>query len=159
MLRAAATSEPGRAPLPLAAATIAVAAALGALGALVVHSHRAHGSTTVFPELHGEATWAPGTRPAPPPVRVGHTSVVVFVGAACGWCLQDLRRVVRRLPVADRPGIAIAPPGAARRYGVQPGRRVVVLVDKNGDERTGYVFPFVPPFVEGDLRTLAEEGR
>jgi hypothetical protein len=42
---------------------------------------------------------------------------------------------------------------------VKPGRRVLVLVDKNGDELTGYAFPFVPPFVEGDLRMLAAEHR
>ena len=31
------------------------------------------------------------------------------------------------------------------------------VIDGRGDERTGYAFPFVPPFVEADLRTLALE--
>jgi hypothetical protein len=32
---------------------------------------------------------------------------------------------------------------------------LVLLVDRSGDVRTGYTFPFAPAFVEGDLRTLA----
>jgi hypothetical protein len=32
---------------------------------------------------------------------------------------------------------------------------LVLLVDRRGDIRTGYAFPFAPAFVEGDLRTLA----
>jgi hypothetical protein len=139
--------------------TIAVAGALGAAGALLVHSYRFQHTTPALPTLHGEATWAPGSRPVPAPPHLGRTTVVAFVGSGCDWCLQDVHRIVRRLPVADRPAIVRAPPGAAARYGVKPGRRVLVLVDKNGDERTGYTFPFVPPFVEGDLRTLAAEHR
>jgi hypothetical protein len=154
-----ATSQRARVPRFLAATTIAVAGLLGAAGALLVHSYRLPHRAPTLPALHGEATWLPGSRPAPPPTHPGRTSVVAFVGGGCGWCLQDVHRVVRRLPVADRPEIVLPPPGAAARYGVKPGRRVLVLVDKNGDERTGYAFPFVPPFVEGDLRTLAAERR
>jgi cytochrome oxidase Cu insertion factor (SCO1/SenC/PrrC family) len=33
----------------------------------------------------------------------------------------------------------------------------VYLLDRNGDERAGYLFPFQPGFVQGDLRTLARE--
>jgi hypothetical protein len=34
---------------------------------------------------------------------------------------------------------------------------VVYLVDRHGDERTGYLFPFAPAFVQGDLHALAME--
>ncbi|MHB8644043.1 MAG: SCO family protein [Gaiellaceae bacterium] len=33
----------------------------------------------------------------------------------------------------------------------------VYLLDRRGDERTGYLFPFQPGFVQGDLRALARE--
>jgi hypothetical protein len=35
------------------------------------------------------------------------------------------------------------------------GHSLLLLVDRRGDVRTGYSFPFAPAFVEGDLRTLA----
>ena len=31
------------------------------------------------------------------------------------------------------------------------------LVDRHGDERTGYLFPFAPAFLQGDLQVLATE--
>jgi hypothetical protein len=31
------------------------------------------------------------------------------------------------------------------------------LIDRSGDERSGYLYPFVPRFVTLDLRTLAAE--
>jgi hypothetical protein len=31
------------------------------------------------------------------------------------------------------------------------------LIDRRGDERAGYLFPFLPNFVALDLRTLARE--
>jgi cytochrome oxidase Cu insertion factor (SCO1/SenC/PrrC family) len=34
---------------------------------------------------------------------------------------------------------------------------VLYLVDRRGDERTAYLFPFVPAFVQGDLARLARE--
>jgi hypothetical protein len=33
----------------------------------------------------------------------------------------------------------------------------LVLIDRRGDERTAYLFPFLPAFVEGDLTRLAGE--
>ena len=33
----------------------------------------------------------------------------------------------------------------------------VYLLDRHGNERTGYLFPFQPPFVQRDLRTLSAE--
>ncbi len=154
--RAVAT-RPTRVPLPLAAATVLVAAALGAVGAMLVHAYAARGSAPALPELHGQTTWAPGTRPAPQSAPPGRTAAVVFLGTGCAPCLEELRRLVRRLPAAERPVVVVAPPAAAAAYGVERGRRLLVLIDRRGDERTGYAFPFVPPFVEGDLRTLARE--
>ena len=53
--------------------------------------------------------------------------------------------------------------GVWRRYGVavQPATNDIVhslalyLVDRSGDERTAYLFPFLPAFVQRDLATLA----
>jgi cytochrome oxidase Cu insertion factor (SCO1/SenC/PrrC family) len=50
----------------------------------------------------------------------------------------------------------------SRAYGVGAGsaqRLRLVLIDRRGDERTAYPFPFLPAFVEGDLARLAGEGR
>jgi cytochrome oxidase Cu insertion factor (SCO1/SenC/PrrC family) len=33
----------------------------------------------------------------------------------------------------------------------------VLLIDRHGFERTAYLFPFLPPFVQGDLARLAAE--
>ncbi len=46
---------------------------------------------------------------------------------------------------------------------VEPESRDVVhstaiyLIDRHGDERTAYLFPFLPGFVQGDLARLAKE--
>jgi cytochrome oxidase Cu insertion factor (SCO1/SenC/PrrC family) len=48
--------------------------------------------------------------------------------------------------------------GVSRAYGVGAGsaqRLRLVLIDRRGDERTAYLFPFLPAFVEGDLTRLA----
>jgi cytochrome oxidase Cu insertion factor (SCO1/SenC/PrrC family) len=48
----------------------------------------------------------------------------------------------------------------SRAYGVGTGsaqRLRLVLIDRRGDERTAYLFPFLPAFVEGDLTRLAGE--
>jgi hypothetical protein len=60
----------------------------------------------------------------------------------------ELASVIRRLPRSDRPGVVFA------RGSRTP---VVYLVDRRGNERTGYLFPFAPAFVEGDLHALATE--
>jgi cytochrome oxidase Cu insertion factor (SCO1/SenC/PrrC family) len=47
-----------------------------------------------------------------------------------------------------------------RTYGVGAGsahRLRAFLIDRHGDERTAYLFPFMPAFVEGDLARLAGE--
>jgi hypothetical protein len=100
-------------------------------------------------------SWAPGARHAPPLAALrrlhGRTAVLALVRPGCPGCAQlraELAAVIRRLPRPDRPGLVVA-----------PGTRtpVVYLVDRRGDERTGYLFPFAPAFVEGDLRALATE--
>ncbi|HEV7134789.1 MAG TPA: hypothetical protein VGN27_13760 [Gaiellaceae bacterium] len=139
---------------PLWAAALSAAAVTGVAGATVawaVTSHR--GGAVALPQFHGEATWPAGARPAPW-VPHGRTALVAFVGT-CGVCESELRRIVRRLPAAERPALVLPAPTRAEAYGVARGRRVVLLVDRNGDERTGYSFPLAPGFVEGDLRTLA----
>lgn len=146
-----------RVPLWLAVATVAVAGSLGVVGAVLAHAALHRGSAPALPELHGETTWAPGARRAPGLVPRGRTAAVAFLGAGCDRCLAELRWTVRRLPASERPAVVVAPANAAAAWGVRPGRRVLVLVDREGDERTGYSFPFVPPFVEGDLRVLAGE--
>lgn len=53
---------------------------------------------------------------------------------------------------------------SAYRVAVRPAQRdiehtlVAYLVDRRGDERTAYLFPFPPAFVQGDLARLAREG-
>lgn len=47
-----------------------------------------------------------------------------------------------------------------RAFGVSEGspqRLRISLIDRRGDERTAYLFPFMPAFVEGDLIRLAGE--
>ena len=52
---------------------------------------------------------------------------------------------------------------SAYGIGVDPGTNDVThgmalyLIDKRGDQRSGYLFPFLPNFVALDLRTLARE--
>jgi cytochrome oxidase Cu insertion factor (SCO1/SenC/PrrC family) len=56
--------------------------------------------------------------------------------------------------------------GVWRAYGiaVEPTSHDIVhgmalyLIDRAGDERTGYLFPFLPGFLTGDLKQLAREG-
>ena len=151
------STSPTRVPLRLAAATVAIAASLGTVGAMVVHAYLARSPAPALPELHGQTTWASGSRPAPAAVARGRTAAVVFLGNGCARCLEELRWTVRHLPVAERPAVVIAPAAAAASYGVAPGRRLLLLVDRRGYERTGYAFPFVPPFVQDDLSRLAGE--
>jgi hypothetical protein len=153
----AVSTSPTRVPLGLAAATVVVAAALGTIGAMVVHTSLAHSPAPALPELHGQTTWAPGSRPAPASVPRGRPAAVAFLGTGCASCLAELRWTIRHLPAAERPAVVVAPAAAAASYGVTPGRRVLLLVDRRGYERTGYAFPFVPPFVQDDLSRLADE--
>ena len=135
---------------------IVAAVVLGIAGGALVHSLRSTAAPSlVLPELHGQMSWAPGARPAPPLAALrrlrGRTAVLALVRPGCPGCAQlrlELASVIRRLPRLDRPGLVFA-----------RGTRtpVVYLVDRHGDERTGYLFPFAPAFVEGDLHALATE--
>jgi cytochrome oxidase Cu insertion factor (SCO1/SenC/PrrC family) len=51
--------------------------------------------------------------------------------------------------------IAVAPP----RDGDIAHTEALYLIDRRGDERAGFLYPFARRFVTGDLRTLAGEGR
>jgi hypothetical protein len=125
-------------------AALAAAAALGAVGAAVAHAFAGGRTTLALPQLHGQVTWKPGARHvAVPP---GRTAVLAFVAPGCTGCLAELRYAVRRLPASIRPTVVV--------HAVKRGS-LVLLVDRRGDVRTGYTFPFAPAFVEGDLRTLA----
>lgn len=142
--------------LALVAAVLGSAALLGVVGAALTQASLVRRSSVPsLPELHGQVTWAPGSRHAPGPALHGRTAAVAFVGRGCASCVALLRRIVRRLPADERPVLVLAPPARARAYGVAAGHRVLLLLDRNGDERTGYAFPFAPAFVEADLRTLA----
>lgn len=128
------------------AVALAAAAALGAVGAAVAHAVTGGGATLRLPELHGQVTWPAGARPAPAGISRGRTAVIAFVAPRCTGCLAELRYVINRLPVSIRPTVV--------RHVVQ-WDSLVLLVDRRGDVRTGYAFPFAPAFVEGDLRTLS----
>jgi hypothetical protein len=130
--------------LKAVAIILAAAAVLGVAGAAVAHAVLARGSTLGLPALHGQVTWAAGTRPAGVPP--GRTAVIAFLAPGCTGCLAELRFAVDRLPRSIRPVVI--------RHAVRRGS-LVLLVDRSGDVRTGYSFPFAPAFVEGDLRTLA----
>jgi cytochrome oxidase Cu insertion factor (SCO1/SenC/PrrC family) len=189
------------------ALVVACAAAVGiACGVALAALHGAHASKPALPELHGQASWAPGARPAPPaglpPLR-GRVSVVTFMDPRCtSECPiegRELASILRRLGAASRPQIVLvsvnpaATAADARRasgkwqlaafdtrwvlgstarlrriwaayhVAVRPSKGdiahtlVAYLVDRRGDERTAYLFPFSPAFVQGDLLRLARE--
>ena len=137
-------------------ALLVAAAVLGVAGGVLVHSlTSAAAPRLALPELHGERSWAPGARPAPalPAVRAlrGRTVVLTLAAPRCPGCAQlrqELASIVRRLPAGERPGLVFAR---------GPRTPVVYLIDRRGDERTGYLFPFAPAFVQGDLAVLATE--
>jgi hypothetical protein len=75
--------------------------------------------------------------------------MVAFLGRGCPPCLVELRRIVRRLPAAERPVLVVAPASAAAAYGVARGRRLLLLLDRRGDERPATRFARAG-VVEGD---------
>lgn len=126
---------------------IAAAAALGAAGAAVAHAVIGRSAPSpALPELHGQVTWLAGARPAPASVPRGHVAVVALLAPKCRTCADELRFTLDQIPKRSRPFVL--------RRAIR-GHSVLLLVDRNGDVRTGYTFPFAPAFVEGDLRTLA----
>lgn len=199
---------------------LAAATAAGLVGgALIQLLHRAHAAAPVLPELHGQAVWAAGSRPAPGfalrdgtgalvSLRAlrGRTVLLTFLDSQCHSSCpivgRQLGSVLRRLAPASRPVVVVVsvdpkgdtPAGirhalakwqlrgswvlhwvnASTRaqlahvwseYGVvvQPKSNDVVhslalyLIDRRGDERTAYLFPFLPSFVQHDLARLAQE--
>jgi hypothetical protein len=149
--------------IPLAAFWTALAAAVAvgiAVGAVAYAARTQRAAQPALPELHGEVSWAPGTRPAPrlPALRAlrGRTVVLALVGPHCRGCTlmrEELASVVRRLPAAERPAVVVSGTPAVGTAGA-----VVYLIDRRGDERTGYLLPIAPSFVERDLRELAAGG-
>jgi hypothetical protein len=168
-------------------ATVAAAALLGVAAGGIAWTTSSHSrpAAIALPQLHGVASWDPGARPAPAfrirgtagvePLSVlrGRPVVVAFdppgCTAACTSMRSLLRQIVARLAPAERPVVvtvggagaltAVSPAAVLARFSVTGSTPLVYLLDRSGDERTGYLFPFAPAFVQGDLRTLAEEGR
>jgi hypothetical protein len=129
-----------------AVAILAAATALGVAGAAVAHAVLARGTTLRLPELHGQVMWAAGAQHAPVRVPRGRPAIVAYVAPACSACRAELRFTLAQLPAGLRVDVVRL---------TTHGRSLLLLVDRRGDVRTGYTFPFAPAFVEGDLRTLA----
>lgn len=125
---------------------VAAAAALGVAGAAVAHAVIGRSAPPALPELHGQVSWAPGARRAPAVVPRGRVAVLALLAPGCRDCAAELRFTLHQLPAKLRPVVV------RRAF---HGRSLLLLVDRAGDVRTGYAFPFAPAFVEGDLRTLA----
>jgi cytochrome oxidase Cu insertion factor (SCO1/SenC/PrrC family) len=188
------------------ALVVAAAAVCGIAAGVAIAALDRHPAAVKLPELHGQAIWRAGARPAParglPSLR-GHTSVVTFMDPLCTSICpiegRQLASIIRRLPAASRPAIVIVsvnPQATARdaarastkwqlepfhpqwvlgthaalsrvwaAYHVQvkPTKGDIVhtlvayLLDRRGDERTAYLFPFAPAFVQHDLARLAAE--
>ena len=183
---------------------VAAAAAGGIAAGVAIAALNRHAATVKLPELHGQASWPAGARPAPagglPSLR-GHTSVVTFMDPRCTSICpiegRQLASIIRRLPAASRPALVLVSVNpqatardaarASRTWQLAPfhphwvlGTRVTLsevwaayhvqvrptkgdivhtlvayLVDRRGDERTAYLFPFAPAFVQRDLAHLA----
>ncbi len=207
-------------PLVWAAVAVALAAVVGIAAGVAVHVLRSSPAAPAVaqPELHGQAVWAPGKRPAPAFALAdqegrrislaslrGRPVVLTFLDSLCrNSCPiegRQLASVLRRLPVAQRPTLVVvsADPGGDtpgsiwlathhwglagawrwhwltgskaqlaavwREYGISVDVRnhtishslVLMLIDRRGYERTAYLFPFLPAFVQGDLGRLARE--
>jgi cytochrome oxidase Cu insertion factor (SCO1/SenC/PrrC family) len=203
--------------------------ALGLCGAILIGVavgaglHRLHGDHGLLPPqpsatgLHGQATWAAGTHPAPAISALrdqsrrlfslgslhGRTVAMAFFDSYCNQAGplegRALAAAERSLQRSQRPVLVIvsvnprdtgaSTRAAVRKWGlagvapwhwlrgthaelatvwrdyrifVAPPRdgdishtEALYLIDRRGDERSGYLYPFVPRFVTLDLRTLA----
>jgi cytochrome oxidase Cu insertion factor (SCO1/SenC/PrrC family) len=171
--------------------------------------------------LHGQATWAAGTHPAPAIAALrdqsgrmfslgslhGRNVAMAFFDSHCNQACplegRALASAERSLPAAQRPVLVVvsvnphdtaaSTRAAVRKWGlagvapwhwlrgthaelarvwsdyhifVAPPRdgdivhtEALYLIDRRGDERSGYLYPFVPRFVTLDLRTLASSER
>ena len=210
-------TRPRRGAGPIALALL-VAGALGiAIGVGLALLRSPASSSATAPALHGEATWAPGARPAPAIAGLrdqsgrafslaalrGRTVVIAFMDshctAACPLEGRALAAAEQTLPAAQRPvlvAVSVNPldtpasaRAAARKWGLAGLRRMALadgtapalarvwaayriavqipahgdivhtealyLLDRHGDERSGYLYPFMPQFVRGDLALLA----
>jgi hypothetical protein len=125
---------------------IAAAAALGATGAAVAHALVGRSAPLSLPELHGQVSWKAGAWQAPAGIPRGRTALIAFITPGCSDCVKELRFMLAQLPAKLRPTVI--------RHAVKKSS-LLLLVDRDGDIRTGYTFPFAPAFVEGDLRTLS----
>ncbi len=110
---------------------LVAAVALGVAGGALVHSLGSTAAPSLaLPELHGQMSWAPGARSAPPLAALrrlrGRTAVLALVQPGCPGCAQlraELASVIRRLPRSDRPGLVFAPRDAdAGRLPRRPAR-------------------------------------
>lgn len=171
--------------------------------------------------MYGEASWAPGARPAPPintlrdqtgrrftlaSLRGRPVAMEFFDShchAECPLAGRALAAAEAEVPAAQRPvlvvvsvnpldtrasvraairewglaGLApwhwlmgthaeLAPVWRAYHIDVQPEpgdinhTEALYLIDRQGDERSGFLYPYAPPFVAHDLRILgAPAGR
>ena len=212
-------AEAGRAVSRRAWVLLAAAAAAGIVAGVGIQlAHRTHAASPPLPELHGQAVWAAGARPAPGftlrdqsgalvslrGLR-GRTVLLTFLDSQCHSSCpivgRQLGSVMRRLAPATRPVVVVVsvdqkgdtPSGIRhalakwqldgpwalhwvngsnraqlarvwREYGVvvQPTSNDVVhslalyLIDRRGNERTAYLFPFLQSFVQDDLARLAQ---
>jgi protein SCO1/2 len=200
------------------ALAVAVGIAAGAGGHLLLTGGAA--ATTAVTRvshgpLRGQATWAPGVRPAPAitlrdqtgaPFSLsslrGRPVAIEFFDshckAECPLAGRALAVAERALPAAQRPvlvvvsvnpkdtaasvraavrswglaGVApwhwlmgtraqLTPVWAAYHIFVKPTRgdishtEAMYLLDRRGDERSGYLFPYLPASVSHDMRILA----
>ena len=72
--------------------------------------------------------------------------MLAFVAPGCAGCLAELLLAVEGVPARLRHTIV------RRAF---HGRSLILVVDRSGDVRTGYAFPFAPVFVTDDLEVLA----
>jgi cytochrome oxidase Cu insertion factor (SCO1/SenC/PrrC family) len=188
------------------ALVVAAAAVCGIAAGVAIAALDRHAGPVRLPELHGQASWPVGARPAPArglPSLIGHTSVVTFMDPRCTSICpiegRQLASILRRLPAASRPALVLVSvnPRATARDALRASRTwqlapfhprwvlgthatlskvwaayhvqvkptkgdilhtlVAYLLDRRGDERTAYLFPFAPAFVQHDLARLATE--
>jgi cytochrome oxidase Cu insertion factor (SCO1/SenC/PrrC family) len=201
----------------------AIAIAIGVVAGARLHrlqgDHGLLGADRAATALHGQATWAAGTHPAPAISALrdqsgrvfslgslrGRTVAMVFFDSHCNQaCPLEGRAIAASelsLARAQRPVLVVvsvnpddtsaSTRAAVRKWGlagvapwhwlrgthaelatvwrdyhifVAPPRdgdiahtEALYLIDRRGDERSGYLYPFVPRFVTLDLRTLATE--
>lgn len=199
-------------------ASVGSAAVVGVLLGLLLHGRLTDRAAIAEPlsvsQLHGQATWQPGSRPAPPFTLRDQRGDRISLGSLRSWpvvltfmdsrCQEAcpvegrlLGAALRQVPPALRPRLVVVsvnpagdtpasiraaigrwhlPPETtwlmgsrselervwdAYRITVDPVSGDVVhstalyLIDRHGDERAGFLLPFVPALVADDLRVLA----